>query len=73
MALSDATLGSLIKTEIEAEFGAPADAAQLQKFCNAVARAVVAHIQAAAVVNSNGTVTTGAGAGGSVTATGTVS
>jgi len=72
MPLSVSSLATKIQTEIIVEFGAPADSARLQKFCQAVARAVYDEITSNALVNSTGTVTTGAGAGGSVTTTGTV-
>lgn len=72
MAMSVSSLKTKIQTEIINQFGAPADAAQLSKFCEAVAQAVYDEITTNAVVNSTGTVTTGAGAGGSLTATGTV-
>lgn len=73
MALTQASLATKIQTEIVAEFGAPDDSSILQKFANAIAKAVVDEIQANAVVNTTGTVTSGAGAGGSTVATGTVS
>jgi hypothetical protein len=65
--LSQASLATKIQAEIIAQFGAPADAATLQKFANAIAKAVVDEIQANALVS--GTVTSGAGAGGAVTGT----
>jgi hypothetical protein len=72
MPLSAAGLGTKIKDEIIAALGTPADSTQLTTFCNAVGKAVVDYVQANAVVTSTGTVTSGAGLGGSVTATGTV-
>lgn len=72
MALSVPSLKGKIQTEIIAQFGAPADSAQLAKFCEAVAQAVYDEITSNAVVNSTGTVTSGPGAGGGVTTTGTV-
>lgn len=73
MALTQASLSTKIQTEIIAEFGAPDDSSILTKFCDAVAKAVVDEIQANAVVNTTGTVTSGMGAGGATVATGTVS
>lgn len=67
MPLTQASLATKIQAEIIAQFGAPADAAILQKFANAIAKAVIDEIQANAVVT--GTVTSGAGAGGAVTGT----
>lgn len=71
MALSQATLATKIQAEIVAQFGAPADASTLQKFANAIAKAVVDEIQANAVVNPTALVAPGGG--GAVTGTGTVS
>jgi hypothetical protein len=52
MALSQSVLGGLIKTEIKAIAGINiTQDAELEKFCNAVAKAVVDHIKAAAEVN----------------------
>lgn len=73
MALSASSLAGKIKTQIESQFGAADDATKLQKFCLAVATAVVQEITANAQVSTTGTVTTGSGAGGTVTTTGTVS
>lgn len=72
MTISESSLSTKIQTEIIVEFGAPQNSAQLTKFCDAVARAVVDEITSNAVVNSTGTVTSGAGAGGGVTTTGVV-
>lgn len=49
MAMSSPTLSALIKTKIKAT-STVADDAELTKFCDAVAAAVVEHITAAAVV-----------------------
>jgi hypothetical protein len=69
MALTQSSLATKIQTEIVAQFGAPADSSILNKFCQAIAKAVVDEIQSNAVVN-----TTGADPqGGSVSSTGTVS
>lgn len=73
MALTQASLSGKIEAELETVFGSPADSVQLKKFCDAVAKAVVDEIQSNAVVNSTGTVLSGAGAGGNVATTGTVS
>lgn len=67
MALTQASLATKIQTEIIAQFGAAADASILNKFCQAIAKAVVDEIQANAAVA--GTVTSGAGAGGAVIGT----
>lgn len=72
MALSESTLGALIKTEIEAKFGPADDATILQKFCDAIAKAVVTHIKAAAVVNVTSVSGVTPGPGSSGTGTGTV-
>ena len=45
MALSIPNLSSEMKTEIEAQFGAPADSNQLLKFCTAVSTAVINHFK----------------------------
>lgn len=58
-----AGLSAAIKAEIEAEFDTPQSEEILQKFSDAVAKAVVEYIQANALV----TVTSGAGAGGNGT------
>lgn len=73
MALTKASLSSRIQTNVIAALGTPADSTQLQKFADAVAQAVVDEIHSNGVVSVTGTVTSGTGAGGSVTATGTVS
>lgn len=51
MALTQASLSTKIQTEIIALSGAPDDAAMLQKFANAIAKAVVDEIKSNAVVN----------------------
>lgn len=74
MALNINTLATEMKTEIETQFGAPADSAQLQKFCLAISTAVVTHIIANAVVTST-TLTPNAQSGSTAlagTATGTI-
>lgn len=73
MPLNKANLGNEIKSAIEAAYGSAADdPTLLKKFCDAVASAVVDHIQANAVVNVNntGTVSSGVGAGGTTIGTG---
>lgn len=72
MSLTQASLSTKIHTEIVAQYGAADDDSKLTKFCDAIAKAVVEEIQANAVVNTTGTVTSGPGTGGSVTSTGTV-
>jgi hypothetical protein len=77
MALSASTLSGLIKAQLTAQFGAPESDEFATKFCDAVAAAVVTHIQAAGQVNGGvvtvaGVVTSGAGSGGAVTATGAI-
>lgn len=72
MGITSASLSTKIQAEIIVEFGAPNDSSRLTKFCNAIARAIVDEFEQNAVVNSTGTVTSGAGAGGSVTTTGTI-
>ena len=67
MPLSNSTLKSLIKSHIITETGSPTADADLEKFCKALADAIVEHIVAAALVT--GTVTSGAGTGGAVTGT----
>jgi hypothetical protein len=67
MALSISVLKQAIIDEVNAEFGAPDDASKLSKFAQALATAIVEHIQANAAVT--GTVTSGAGSGGSVVGT----
>lgn len=68
MPLSAATLSAAIKTEIENIAGIDIiDEAELERFTDALATAIVDHITANALVT--GTVTSGAGAGGAVTGT----
>lgn len=50
MALTQASLSTKIKAEIQAQYGAPADAGKLQKFADAIAKAVVDEIHANAIV-----------------------
>lgn len=55
MPLSPSVLSSLIETNIKAQFNFPGfNDADLKKFCDAIASAVVTHITSAAVVNSTG-------------------
>lgn len=72
MALTQASLSTKIQTEIINLYGVADDSALLKKFADAIAKAVVDEIQANAVVNTTGTVTSGAGAGGTTVSTGTV-
>jgi len=67
MAISQATLATKIQAEIIAQFGAANDAGTLNKFAQAVAKAVVDEIHANAVVN----VTTPNAQGGAATLPGT--
>jgi hypothetical protein len=48
--MTDAGLSAAIKAQIEAEFGTPSDSARLQKFCDAMGKAIVDYIQANADV-----------------------
>lgn len=76
MALDKAVLKALMISKVKAEphysLASGSDETWLDEFCDAISDAVVTHIKAAAVVNTvdNGTVTTGAGSGGTVVATG---
>lgn len=45
MALNINGLANEMKSEIESQFGAPADSAQLLKFCTAVSTAVINHFK----------------------------
>jgi hypothetical protein len=65
MPMTDSGLSAAIKSAIEGLSGAPSDPAELQKFCDALGQAIVEYLKANALVS--GTVTSGAGAGGSVT------
>lgn len=66
MPLTEASMSTQIQAEMTVIFGAPADSTQLQKFCDALAKAIVENIQTNALVTVVG-VTPGVG-----TATGTV-
>lgn len=66
MSLSSASLKGRIKTKIQAFFDIQEDTL-LDEFCQAIAEGVVEEIQTNAQVS--GTVTSGAGNGGSVTGT----
>jgi hypothetical protein len=67
MALSASTLTSLIKSKLDALFGAPVDPAIQQQVIQAISEAVVEHIQSAAVVattvSGNAVVAGGSSAG----------
>lgn len=67
MPMTDSGMSAAIKAAIIAKKGAPpaAGAQDLQDFCDSVGKAVVEYIQANAVVT--GEVTSGSGAGGTVT------
>lgn len=71
MALSDSVLSGLIKSEIIGKFGPALTDAELKKFCDALAKAVVDHITASAQVSV--TVTGVTPGPGSASGTGTVS
>lgn len=77
MALSDAALKGLLKTEIQTVFsnkGTPiADTALLESVCQAIAKAVVTHITTDAVVLPTSLLAPPGTAGGPVTGTGKVS
>ena len=45
MSLNTSRLATAMKTQIEAQFGAPSDATALQQFCTAMATAIVNEIQ----------------------------
>jgi len=70
MALTQASLATKIQTEIIAQFGAASDAGILNKFCQAIAKAVVDEIKANAVVNPTALVAPQNA--GPVTGTGTI-
>lgn len=67
MGISQSTLSAKIETELQVVFGGPADSAQLKKFCDAIAKAVVDEIHSNAVVNVT-TTTPNAQSGSSVLA-----
>ena len=75
MALSKTALSSSLQTKIQAISGISiTQSAELVAFCDAIADAIVSHITTSAVVqisNLPGTVTSGAGAGGTTTSSGT--
>lgn len=73
MPMTVAGLKAAIKTAQEAAYGTPADAAEEDKFAGALAQAIVTYIEANALVTVTGAVTTGVGAGGVVSGTGTIS
>jgi hypothetical protein len=61
MPLSDSALSAAIKTQIETKFTIPSwSSSDLEKFCDAIAKAVVTHITSAAEVT--GTCPSGGGA-----------
>ena len=71
MAIDGAALGSMIHSSLAAS-SPPTNDAELTNFCNALGQAIASYLKANAVVmlNPDATVTTGAGAGGTVTGTG---
>lgn len=76
MAMDIGNLGDEIKAEIEALYGTPQDSQRLQDFCDAIAKAVVLHIQNNAQVSSSGTAVVSSGSSSGswpTTTTGTIS
>lgn len=71
MALTTAGLKSAIKSAQEAAYGAAADATEEDKAAGVLAEAIVTYLLANLVIDVTGTVDSGAGAGGTVTGTGT--
>lgn len=72
MPMSKPTLSALIKSKITAT-ATVTDDAELVKFCDALADAIVTHILASALVTlTTATVTSGAGSGGLVAGTGVI-
>lgn len=71
MALSFASMSASIKTEIQALYGVADDPTKLQKFCDALGKAIVENIQANAQVTV--TVTTVQAGTSTAPGTGTVS
>jgi hypothetical protein len=69
MAMTPAALKTLIKTNLEAAFGAPADPSMEDKFADALSQAIVTFLTTNAVVNATGVDPQG----GTVTSTGTLS
>ena len=66
MALNQATLKGMIVDNLETEFGAADDSAMLNKFANAVAKAVVDHVTDSAEVEVTDVVSGGDSASGTV-------
>lgn len=76
MALNATTLSASIKANLTTAFGLPAGGfgeANMQKACDAIAQAVVAHITTFGVVNVASVSEVTAGAGTSGPGTGTIS
>lgn len=75
MPMSESGLSGAIKTAITGKLGSPDDTAQLQKFCDALAKGIYGYVTANALVtlDPSSQVTTGAGAGGTVQGTGKIS
>jgi hypothetical protein len=67
MAITTASLKAKLIAELNVQLGAPTDSALMAKVCEAIAKAVKDEITGNAVVS--GTVTSGAGSGGTVTGT----
>lgn len=75
MALDGDLLGTQIVAAIKTEQpqnGSPAEEAKLLATWQKIGNAIVDHITSNAIVNTTGTVTSGAGSGGSTVASGTV-
>ena len=73
MPMTISGMQAAIVAQLNTQFGTPADTTQQTKFANAIATAVVDYIQANMLITTTdvGTVTSGPGSGGTVTATGT--
>lgn len=67
MPLTQASLAAKISSEIAALYGAPADAAKLQSFADAIAKAIVDELKANAVVTVTGVTAGGGSAVGKIT------
>lgn len=67
MPLAAPALKTLMKTKLDAAYGPPADPAEQTKFLTALSEAIVEYLVANTLVT--GAVTSGLGAGGTVTGT----
>lgn len=68
MALNIDTLAGLMKSEIEGCFGPADDQERLECFCNALSKAIIDHVKAAAEVQPGSF----SNSGGAVTGVGTI-